>query len=134
MKRQRAELSSILRDSSFSDFEKKVYGIVSAIPRGQSRSYKWVAARAGSPGASRAVGNALNKNPYPVVIPCHRVVKSDGSLGGYSKGVSIKKRLLETEGIDCRAGRCYNHDHRHCEARRAEAIPKVARSDSDEAI
>ena len=101
MKRRRAELSSILRDKSLGGFEKKVYKIVSAIPRGRVRSYKWVAARAGEPRASRAVGNALNKNPYPIAIPCHRVVKSDGSIGGYSRGAGMKKRLLESEGIDC---------------------------------
>ena len=81
---------------------------MSQIPPGEVRSYKWVAARAGAPRASRAVGSALNKNPYPVVIPCHRVIKSDGSIGGYSKGAALKKRLLDSEGIDCSGGRCYN--------------------------
>jgi O-6-methylguanine DNA methyltransferase len=87
------------RDKSFSDFQKNVYRVVSTIPRGQVRSYKWVAARSGVPGASRAVGSALNKNPYPIAIPCHRVIKSDGSLGGYSRGSRAKERLLRNEGF-----------------------------------
>lgn len=84
---------------SMTGFQKAVYGTVCQIPRGQTRSYKWVAKRIGHPKAYRAVGNALNKNPYPGIIPCHRVVKSDGRIGGFSKGVSAKKRLLSKEGI-----------------------------------
>jgi O-6-methylguanine DNA methyltransferase len=63
------------------------------------RSYKWVARRIGRPCASRAVGNALNKNPYPGIIPCHRVIKSDGTPGGFAKGVEMKLAMLEKEGI-----------------------------------
>ena len=84
------------------EFEKKVYRVVARIPKGEVRSYKWVALRIGRPRACRAVGNALNKNPYPVIIPCHRVIKSDGSLGGFAKGAAAKKRLLRREGIDAR--------------------------------
>ena len=65
---------------------------------GQTRTYKWVAEQVGSPGAVRAVGQALRNNPYPVMIPCHRVIKSDGSLGGYAGGPSDKKKeLLDIE-------------------------------------
>jgi O-6-methylguanine DNA methyltransferase len=78
-------------------FAIKVYKIVSNIPIGQVRSYKWVAKKAGRPGAFRAVGNILNKNPWPVIIPCHRVVKSDNDLGGYVFGLKKKKALLELE-------------------------------------
>jgi len=84
-------------------FEEKVYKAVSKIPRGQTRSYKWVAQRINKPYAYRAVGNALNKNPYPIRIPCHRVVKSDGSIGGFSKGKRAKMRLLKREGVDIMA-------------------------------
>lgn len=84
------------------EFEKKVYNAVSGIPKGEVRSYKWVAKAVGSPKAARAVGNALNKNPYAPIVPCHRVVKSDGSIGGFSKGIKLKKRLLRREGIDYR--------------------------------
>jgi O-6-methylguanine DNA methyltransferase len=67
------------------------------IPYGEVRSYKWVAERIGRPKAMRAIGNALHKNPAPIVIPCHRVVKSDGSMGGYAFGAGWKKRLLHLE-------------------------------------
>ena len=78
-------------------FAIKVYNIVAKIPIGETRSYKWVAKKAGKPGAFRAVGNILNKNPWPIIIPCHRVVKNDNSLGGYVSGQKKKKALLELE-------------------------------------
>ena len=104
MRNRRAALSDILRNKDFTEFQKKVYRAVSQIPKGETKSYKWVAARIGSPLASRAVGNALNRNPYPGIIPCHRVVKSDGSIGGYSKGAEHKKRILKDEGLTVRRG------------------------------
>ena len=79
------------------DFEKKVWVALTEIPFGETRTYKWVAEKIGKPSAARAVGRALSKNPIPIVIPCHRVIESDGSLGGYSSGVDIKRRLLEME-------------------------------------
>ncbi|MBI5739096.1 MAG: methylated-DNA--[protein]-cysteine S-methyltransferase [Nitrospirae bacterium] len=79
------------------DFEKKVWSALNKIPFGETRSYKWLAGKIGKPAAARAVGGALSKNPIPIVIPCHRVIESDGSLGGYSSGVNVKKRLLEME-------------------------------------
>lgn len=81
----------------FTDFQKKVYRAVLSIPLGEVRSYNWVAKRIGRSKAVRAVGTALRKNPFTIIIPCHRVVKSDGSLGGYSRGVKKKKHLLELE-------------------------------------
>jgi methylated-DNA-[protein]-cysteine S-methyltransferase len=81
-------------------FEKKVYAAVSKIPRQEVRSYKWVAARIGHPKAWRAVGNALNKNPYMGKVPCHRVIRSDGSIGGFAKGTGRKRDLLKSELID----------------------------------
>ncbi|MGB2661082.1 MAG: MGMT family protein [Candidatus Omnitrophota bacterium] len=80
-------------------FQKKVLIAVAGIPEGKVRSYAWVARKAGYPRASRAVGQALKKNPYAPHVPCHRVVASDGSIGGYSRGVTEKKKLLEKEGI-----------------------------------
>jgi O-6-methylguanine DNA methyltransferase len=77
-----------------------VYKAVLAIPAGNVRSYGWVAAKIGCPGAARAVGNALNKNPYAPLVPCHRVVRSDGFVGGFARGIAAKRRLLEREGID----------------------------------
>lgn len=79
-------------------FQKKVYTVVKKIPLGEVRAYAWVAKMAGRPAAARAAGNALNKNPFPVIVPCHRVVHSDGSLGDYAFGAGLKKRLLEIEG------------------------------------
>ncbi|MBI4974811.1 MAG: MGMT family protein [Candidatus Omnitrophica bacterium] len=100
MKSRREILSNILRDKRFSKFKKDVYEAVYDIPRGEVRSYKWIAQKLGRPKAYRAVGNALNKNRYPGIIPCHRVIRQDGSIGGYSKGVYFKKRLLKAEGLD----------------------------------
>ena len=78
-------------------FAKKVYKVVLGIPLGQTRTYKWVAQKAGNPGASRAVGTILKKNPYPVIIPCHRVIKSNNISGGYVFGKKRKKELLDLE-------------------------------------
>ena len=78
-------------------FEEQVYAVVRRIPKGQTRSYRWVAERLGNPGLARAVGNALNRNPYAPRVPCHRVVKSDGSLGGFAGGPAKKRRLLAAE-------------------------------------
>jgi len=79
------------------EFERKVWAALNKIPFGETRTYKWIAEKIGNPAAVRAVGRALSKNPIPIVIPCHRVIESDGSIGGYSSGVNIKKRLLELE-------------------------------------
>ena len=79
-------------------FQWKVLSVTANIPLGETRSYKWVAQQVGSLKAVRAVGQALRKNPYPVIIPCHRVIKQDGSLGGYAGGSGEKKaELLEME-------------------------------------
>jgi methylated-DNA-[protein]-cysteine S-methyltransferase len=78
-------------------FTVKVYRAVLSIPFGQVRSYKWVARQAGSPGACRAVGQILKHNPYPLIIPCHRVVNSDQKSGGYIFGAKRKLFLLALE-------------------------------------
>lgn len=78
-------------------FTVKVYKAVLSIPVGQVRSYKWVARKAGSPDACRAVGRILNRNPYPLIIPCHRVVNSDKKTGGYVFGAKQKESLLRLE-------------------------------------
>ncbi|MFQ5948397.1 MAG: methylated-DNA--[protein]-cysteine S-methyltransferase [Acidimicrobiia bacterium] len=79
-------------------FERDVYRTVAAIPAGETRSYGEVAAAAGRPGAARAVGAAMARNPFPPLIPCHRVVAADGRLGGYGGGLALKKALLRIEG------------------------------------
>lgn len=82
---------------SGTDFEKKVWSCLRDIPYGETRTYKWVSERINRPGAFRAAGQALGKNPVPIVIPCHRVIASDGSLGGYSPDAGIKRRLIDIE-------------------------------------
>lgn len=78
-------------------FEKEVLKVVAKIPFGQTRSYGWVAKKVGRPRAVRAVGQALKKNSLPLLIPCHRVVRSDGKIGGYKWGKALKLRLLDYE-------------------------------------
>jgi methylated-DNA-[protein]-cysteine S-methyltransferase len=78
-------------------FEQKVWRALRGIPYGETRSYSWIAERAESPKAARAVGQALKKNPLPIILPCHRVIASDSSIGGYSGGVEVKKWLLRHE-------------------------------------
>ena len=78
-------------------FAKKVYRVVMRIPLGEVRTYKWVAQKAGRPGACRAVGQILKNNPWPLIIPCHRVVESSGKLSGYVFGRNCKKALLDLE-------------------------------------
>ena len=80
--------------AKLTDFQWDVLKVTSTIPVGETRTYKWVAAKVGRPKAVRAVGQALKRNPYPVIIPCHRVVKEDGSLGGYAGGSPKKKADL----------------------------------------
>ncbi|MBC8414260.1 MAG: methylated-DNA--[protein]-cysteine S-methyltransferase [Nitrospira sp.] len=82
---------------SGTEFQKNVWNALQLIPYGETRSYKWLAAEIGRPGAVRAVGGALSKNPLPIVLPCHRVIKSDSSLGGFACGIGIKKSLLDME-------------------------------------
>jgi len=78
-------------------FQQNVWRMVRNIPCGETRSYGWVAKQLGLPRAARAVGQALARNPVPIVIPCHRVIGSDGNLGGFGGGVKIKKFLLHLE-------------------------------------
>ncbi len=79
-------------------FARRVLGVTSEIPYGGVLSYAEVAAEAGSPRGSRAAGNALGSNPIPIVVPCHRVLRSGGALGGYGGGLDRKRFLLELEG------------------------------------
>ena len=80
-------------------FQKKVWLELSKIPKGETRTYKEIAIAIGRPLAVRAVANACGKNPHPIKIPCHRVIRSDGKLGGYSApgGTAAKRRLLKEE-------------------------------------
>ncbi len=86
---------------SVTEFERAVLLKALEIPRGEIRTYGWIAAEIGHPAAVRAVGSALRKNPVPVLIPCHRVVRSDGHIGEYALGGSdAKRRILAAEGIE----------------------------------
>ncbi len=78
-------------------FQRKVWDKISEIPYGELRTYKWIANEIGNANAVRAVGNAVGKNPVPPIIPCHRVIRTDGNLGGFSSGISLKKWLLKLE-------------------------------------
>ncbi len=98
-RRDRAKLQFDLR--GLSEFERAVLLKALEIPGGEVRPYSWIAREIGHPEAVRAVGTALGKNPVPLLIPCHRVVRADGTLGQYSMGGSrVKRALLEVEGVE----------------------------------
>jgi methylated-DNA-[protein]-cysteine S-methyltransferase len=86
--------------TGFTDFQRRVYKETRAIPPGEVRTYGEIARAIGKPGASRAVGNALGRNPACIVIPCHRVVAANGDLGGFTGGLRWKRALLRLEGSD----------------------------------
>lgn len=82
-------------------FQRRVWAALADIPWGQTRSYRELAAAAGCPRGFQAVGQANHRNPLPILIPCHRVIAADGTLGGYAGGASLKRALLALEGISC---------------------------------
>ncbi len=79
-------------------FQRRVWQAALRIPYGRARSYHWIASKVGGRKYARAVGNALGTNPVPLIVPCHRVVAHDASLGGFSGGLKTKRRLLKLEG------------------------------------
>jgi methylated-DNA-[protein]-cysteine S-methyltransferase len=81
-----------------SPFQREILRATFAIPCGQTRTYGEIAAEAGSPGAARAAGTALGRNPIPVIVPCHRILRGGGALGGYTGGLDRKRLLLGVEG------------------------------------
>ena len=83
-------------------FNRRVYELARTIPPGATMTYGEVARRLGSPGMARAVGQALGQNPFPIVVPCHRVLAADGRMGGFSApgGVATKRKMLEIEGVE----------------------------------
>jgi methylated-DNA-[protein]-cysteine S-methyltransferase len=94
------DLKNVTLDwESVPPFHRRVYEVARTIPPGDTRSYGHVAARLGAPGGARAVGQALGRNPFPLVVPCHRVLAADGTMGGFSAsgGVTTKKKLLDIE-------------------------------------
>jgi len=87
-----------------SSFQQKVLRAEHAIPRGRLSTYHLIAKYLGNPNGARAVGTALATNPFPMVIPCHRAIRSDGALGGYQGGLRMKRALLEMEGVAFQSG------------------------------
>jgi O-6-methylguanine DNA methyltransferase len=79
-------------------FQRRVWAITRAIPRGETRTYGQIASEAGSPSAARAVGQAMARNPWPIIVPCHRVLGHDGTLTGFGGGLAMKQSMLEMEG------------------------------------
>ena len=88
-----------------SDFEKKVLQELEKVPLGRVTTYQNLAKKVGKPKAARAIGNVMNKNPWAPRVPCHRVVKSNGELGGYAFGIEKKMILLKKEGVKVRDGK-----------------------------
>lgn len=93
------------------NFNEKVYELCKQIPKGKVSTYKIIAEKLRTK-AYRAVGNALNKNPYAPIVPCHRVVASDGNLHGFAHGLKTKKELLEKEGINIKNNKVINFEKR----------------------
>lgn len=96
-----SKLVDLIEQGPGTSFDKKVWKSIALIPRGQTKTYGQIARELGSPRAARAVANACGRNPYAPRVPCHRVVGSQGRLGGYSGvgGVLRKKKLLQEEGV-----------------------------------
>lgn len=96
-KQGREEFTQEIRFTKGTEFDRRVWLVLKEVPYGETRTYKWLAEKVGKPSACRAVGQALSRNCLPILLPCHRIIESDGSIGGYSQGVDIKRRLLEIE-------------------------------------
>ena len=95
----RVNFPDVLDLSGAADFQREVWEATRRIPFGETRSYRWVAEQIKKPKALRAVGQALGRNPLPIIIPCHRVLASGGQLGGFTGGIDMKRRLLHLEGV-----------------------------------
>lgn len=91
---------TLLALERYSEFQRKVLVAEHGVPRGWVSTYGRIAKSLGSPQAARAVGNGLARNPFPVIIPCHRTIRSDGRLGGYQGGFEMKRALLKMEGME----------------------------------
>ena len=94
------------------NLDKKIYKKLLEVPEGKITTYGELAKAVGFTNGQRAVGKIMNKNPYPVIIPCHRVVNSDGKIGGYAYGEEIKINMLENEGIKIKNGKILNWENK----------------------
>jgi methylated-DNA-[protein]-cysteine S-methyltransferase len=96
------EISDIDLDPLFltgSKFDRNIWSITRNVPFGKTSDYSSIAYAAGNPRACRAVGNSLERNPLMIIVPCHRIIKSNGKIGGFSYGIGLKKKFLDIEGI-----------------------------------
>lgn len=90
------------------DLQRKVYRKLLSVPKGKVTTYGELAKAIGLPNGQRVIGQIMNKNPFPVIIPCHRVVKSDGKIGGYFYGEDVKTNMLSKEGVSIKGGKILN--------------------------
>ncbi|MFA5339896.1 MAG: MGMT family protein [Candidatus Omnitrophota bacterium] len=100
MKKERRRSKGVKKSELFdgcTEFEVCVYKCIMKIPSGETRTYAWVAEKIGKPKATRAVAQALHRNPWPLFIPCHRVIESNGKIGGYAYGIELKRLFLSME-------------------------------------
>ena len=96
-KHGKADFTQAISFTKGTEFDHSVWMALKEIPFGETRTYKWLAEKIGRPNASRAVGQSLGRNPILIILPCHRIIESDGNIGGFSAGIDIKRRLLEIE-------------------------------------
>jgi len=94
---RQVDFHDVLDMGRYKPFQRRVWEATRRIPRGETRSYLWLAKHVRRARAARAVGQALGKNPFPIIVPCHRVIASDGGLCGFGGGLEMKRRLLEME-------------------------------------
>jgi len=96
---KKVEFPDVLELNGSTPFQRRVWEATRRIPYGETRTYGEMAREAGSPLAARAAGQALGANPFPIIVPCHRVVARDGGLGGFGGGLEMKEKLLKMEGV-----------------------------------
>lgn len=99
LKGQKVDLDIPVDISGETQFTQKVLRVLQGIPYGEVRSYLWVGKQIGYTMAARAIGQAVKRNPIPIIIPCHRVIREDGTIGGFSQGVNMKRKLLAIENV-----------------------------------
>ncbi|MBN1473260.1 MAG: MGMT family protein [Syntrophaceae bacterium] len=97
--KKRKVILSMMDMKILKPFQRQVLQQTCRIPRGKVATYSGLAEKVGKPGAARAVGTVMANNPFPIVIPCHRVIRADGTLGGFGGGLEMKKKMLKSEGV-----------------------------------
>ncbi|PIZ55960.1 cysteine methyltransferase [bacterium (Candidatus Torokbacteria) CG_4_10_14_0_2_um_filter_35_8] len=97
-----------MKKSNFTPFEKKVYLKTAKIPKGKVTTYQEITEAIGKPDSQRAAGNTLNKNPFAPKVPCHRVIRKNGEIGGFGRNPNEKIKLLQKEGVEIKNGKIAN--------------------------